>query len=192
MANNSNYSILNDPTSPLLNHDSESTSFYPNKPLTKCFSENKLALARSQRSKKIRALKWLILTNEGDKKTVFLDKRQLVQTFKLDVPSRDLRLMDSAYESSGQVLVRDSAIIICIMHVRLIILPDKVIIPLEVDRGEKKERFLADLETLIMDWSIEFASDLNTSALVEGMGPGLAFPSNPSPLTNANTIGFVN
>ena len=47
----------------------------------------------------------------------------------LDIPSRDMRLMDTNlvnYETIGQLLVRDNALVFSMEHVRLIIMADKV------------------------------------------------------------------
>ena len=91
-------------------------------------------------------MRWLILHANGTKQQLALDKRQLIQYFNLDIPTRDMRLMDStlmganigsgkesvpvhhqgAASSAGQLLVRDNALVLCMEHVRMIITADKV------------------------------------------------------------------
>jgi hypothetical protein len=50
------------------------------------------------------------------------------QGFNLDIPIRDMRLLDthlSNYETIGQILVRENAIVFSMEHVKAIILADK-------------------------------------------------------------------
>lgn len=56
-----------------------------------------------------------------------------MQFFHLDVPTRDMRLMDATHGAAGsnpaannQLLVRDNALLICMEHVRCIITADLV------------------------------------------------------------------
>jgi hypothetical protein len=53
----------------------------------------------------------------------------MLQVMGLEIPMRDLRLMDpalSSWDSFAQILVRDNALVISAEHVRLIITCDKV------------------------------------------------------------------
>lgn len=48
--------------------------------------------------------------------------------FKLDVPIRDMRLLDSSfsnYETIGQISVRDNAIVFSMEHVKAMVMADK-------------------------------------------------------------------
>ncbi len=58
-----------------------------------------------------------------------LEKRQLIQTFQLDITSRDMRILDSQfsnYDTIGQISVRDQTIVFGMEHVKLVIRADKV------------------------------------------------------------------
>ena len=63
-----------------------------------------------------------------------------------------MRLLDSHlsnYETIGQILVRENAIVFSMEHVKAIIMADKAIVPLEEDKSEVKERFVTYLEQMI-------------------------------------------
>ena len=63
-----------------------------------------------------------------------------------------MRLLDSHlsnYETIGQILVRENAIVFSMEHVKAIIMADKAIVPLEEDKSEVKERFVMYLEQMI-------------------------------------------
>jgi hypothetical protein len=52
-----------------------------------------------------------------------------MQVMGLEIPMRDLRLMDpalSSWDSFAQILVRDNALVISAEHVRVIVTCDKV------------------------------------------------------------------
>jgi len=109
---------------------------------------------RAYRAKKSRIMRWLVLHSSGEKQSLTLDKRQVIQTLGLDIPSRDMRLLDSNlinYDTIGQLLVRDNALVFSMEHVRLIITADKVIIPLEDDKNDAKDRFIMFLEHLLQE-----------------------------------------
>jgi hypothetical protein len=53
----------------------------------------------------------------------------MLQVMGLEIPMRDLRLMDpalSSWDSFAQILVRDNALVISAEHVRVIVTCDKV------------------------------------------------------------------
>eukprot|EP00798_Chlamydomonas_sp_ICE-L_P000088 gene88-3694_t len=78
--------------------------------------------------KKTRIMRWLILHSSGEKRWLTMDKRQVIKAFGLDIPSRDMRLMDTHlvnYDTIGRLLVRDNALVISMEHVRMIIMADK-------------------------------------------------------------------
>lgn len=72
---------------------------------------------------------------DSDAKRSFMqaDKRSITHQLGLNIPIRDLRLMDFNLLTSdtGSILVRDNAIMFTIEHVRLIITADKVLVPRE-------------------------------------------------------------
>lgn len=108
---------------------------------------------RSQK-KKGRRMAWLLIYNTGEVQTVHMDKRQLVQVMGLEIPMRDLRLMDpalAAWESFAQILVRDNALVVSAEYVRIIITCDKVIFPLDFEKTEQSERFMKTVETVIRE-----------------------------------------
>ena len=104
-----------------------------------------------------RVVRWLVLHANGDKQILALDKRHLIQVrsaqprairagvcavcakaagtcysilqmFKLDVPIRAMRLLDSSfsnYETIGQISVRDNAIVFSMEHVKAMVMADK-------------------------------------------------------------------
>jgi hypothetical protein len=88
---------------------------------------------------------WLMLKEDGSKQTLQLDKRQLITTAGLELPMRDMRLLDPAmqpFETVAQLLVRDNALVFSMEGARCIIMADKVMVPLEGEVSEQLERFL--------------------------------------------------
>jgi hypothetical protein len=61
------------------------------------------------------------------------DKRTLCQRKGLRLPVSDLRVLDPAFASHrrGCVLARDKCIVVCLEHVRIIVMRDCVIVPLD-------------------------------------------------------------
>lgn len=97
---------------------------------------------------------WLLIQASGEVQTVHMDKRQLIQVMGLEIPMRDLRLMDpalAAYDSFAQILVRDNALVVSAEHVRLIITCDRVICPLDFEKTEASQRFTKTLEAVIRE-----------------------------------------
>ncbi|GLI61062.1 hypothetical protein VaNZ11_003325 [Volvox africanus] len=164
---------------------------------TKSFGDLKAMHVRA-RGKKTRAMRWLVLRASGERQVFTLDKRQLIQTCRLEIPMRDMRLMDSALgnETLAQLLVRDNALVFSMEHVRLIIMHDKVVVP--IDEGglqppgppattsalaampEMKDRFLAHLEGVVMDWALLHGSSVPVT------NPPLTSPPLPQPVSNDN------
>ena len=63
-----------------------------------------------------------------------------------------MRLLDSHlshYETIGQILVRENAIVFSIEHVKAIIMADKAIVPMEEDKSEAADRFVLYLVQMI-------------------------------------------
>mmetsp|Transcript_16540 Transcript_16540/g.49302 ORF Transcript_16540/g.49302 Transcript_16540/m.49302 type:complete len:428 (-) Transcript_16540:775-2058(-) len=106
------------------------------------------------RPKKTRHVRWLVLHLDGSRDFQRLDKRTLVQNLSLGVSIRDMRLMDSHfvnYDTIGQIAVRENTIVFSIEHVKALITPDKVVLPIEEDRpSEVQERFISVLEDMLL------------------------------------------
>eukprot|EP00198_Chlamydomonas_reinhardtii_P000271 XP_001689606.1 metal ion transporter [Chlamydomonas reinhardtii] len=146
------------------------------------------------RAKKSRAMKWLVLRASGERQIFTLDKRQLNQTCKLEIPIRDMKLMDSALgtETLAQLLVRDNALVFAMEHVRIIIMHDKVVVPLDESgpppppapapsaatvaaassSQELKDRFIAHMEGVVMDWALQHGATLADIDTVTCTGAG--------------------
>eukprot|EP00878_Enallax_costatus_P023510 GHUV01025010.1.p1 GENE.GHUV01025010.1~~GHUV01025010.1.p1 ORF type:complete len:338 (+),score=13.55 GHUV01025010.1:242-1255(+) len=116
-------------------------------------SKSKGSKPKSQ--KKGRKMSWMLIHNTGETQTLNLDKRMLVQVLGLEIPMRDLRLMDpalAAYDSQfAQILVRDNALVVSAEHVRLIITCDRVIFPLDFEKTEASQRFMKSVEAIIRE-----------------------------------------
>ncbi|EFJ43506.1 hypothetical protein VOLCADRAFT_96274 [Volvox carteri f. nagariensis] len=175
---------------------------------TKSFGDLKAFLGRA-RGKKTRAMRWLVLRASGERQVFTLDKRQLIQTCRLEIPMRDMRLMDSALgtETLAQLLVRDNALVFSMEHVRLIIMHDKVVVPLD-DGGlqppappsaaperptsaatpELKDRFLNHLEGVVMDWALQHGSTIASTAAPPPLPP---LPPTAGPTTTVSNGGLA-
>eukprot|EP00877_Chromochloris_zofingiensis_P002090 jgi/Chrzof1/11882/Cz06g13130.t1 len=108
----------------------------------------------SYRQKKGRRMTWLILHQNGEQQTVQMDKRQLIQVMGLEIPMRDLRLMDpalQAWDTYAQILVRDNAMVFSVEHARLIIAADKVLVPMDFDRTQSVNQLIKALEGVIRE-----------------------------------------
>ncbi|KXZ44220.1 hypothetical protein GPECTOR_71g581 [Gonium pectorale] len=173
---------------------------------------------------RFRAIKWLVLRASGERQLFTLDKRQLIQTCRLEIPIRDMRLMDSALgtETLAQLLVRDNALVFSMEHVRLIITHDKVVVPLDdggqqpppppatpppgaerasgasgagaggnggsggpYNNNELKDRFIAHLEGVVMDWALQHGATVLPPTASNG---GVAPPSG-GPGAAGSTVG---
>lgn len=128
---------------------SHASSFPPStrfesRAFAKCGSRGQL------RQKKSRKTSWLVLTRDGERQTITVDKRQLVQAMGVEIPMRDMRLLDPALQTfetnRGQMLVRDNALVFSMEYVRLIIMADKVLMPLDFEKSAAIERFTSALE----------------------------------------------
>ncbi|GFR39805.1 hypothetical protein Agub_g295 [Astrephomene gubernaculifera] len=164
---------------------------------SKSFGDLKAVQSRS-RGKKGRAIRWLVLRASGERQLFTLDKRQLIQTCRLEIPIRDMRLMDSALgtETLAQLLVRDNALVFSMEHVRLIIMADKVVVPLDEvaplqPSSELKDRFISHLEGVVMDWALQHgAAAAEALAAIGGGGGGGNGGMLLSPSTHAPPPGF--
>eukprot|EP00887_Chlorella_sp_A99_P006328 scaffold3.g6328.t1 len=83
------------------------------------------------------------------------DKRAVIAGLGLNIPIRDMRLLDFNLLTSetGKVFVRDNAILFSIEHVRLIITADKCLIPREgYEHNPLSNRFVDVLEEAVAEW----------------------------------------
>lgn len=96
---------------------------------------------------------WVCIDSDGTRSFLFADKRAIIQDLSLNIPIRDMRLLDFNLFTSGKILLRDNAIIFTIEHVRLIITANKVIIPREgYDHSPMGTRYIDMLEDAIREW----------------------------------------
>jgi magnesium transporter len=111
------------------------------------------------RIKKSRVMRWLVLSHTGDRQLLNLEKRQLQQAFSLDLPVRDMRLLDSQlvdFKTIGQILVRNNVILVSMEHVRCIITAKEVIVPVEDnEKSEVCARFCMWLESMVQEYVAE-------------------------------------
>ncbi|KAG1675495.1 hypothetical protein FOA52_001794 [Chlamydomonas sp. UWO 241] len=142
--------------------------------------------------KKHRSMRWLVLHESGGKETLTLERRQLRLDFGLDVTSRDFRLLDSqigkgsqAYGTIGQISVRDHTIVFTMEFVKVLILADKVIIPLEDERHAYSERFNLTLEQRVRERakaSRATGGNFGTAGVLMGSHASSRFGSEPDTL----------
>lgn len=141
------------------------------------------------RIKKGRVMRWLVLNHTGERQLLNLEKRQLQQAFGLDLPVRDMRLLDSQlvdFKTIGQILVRNNVILVSMEHVRCIITAKEVIVP--VEENEKSEvcaRFCMWLESMVQEYVAEAAAEKQRLEAEEAEGQG-ELPATPS-LFNRST-----
>lgn len=77
--------------------------------------------------------------------------RSPLQKCELDLPVRELRVLDSAFTAEGSaatLLVRDTCVLVCLEHVRVIITPRAIYAPVDAPEGSLQAHFLAHLEGL--------------------------------------------
>ncbi|KAI7841968.1 hypothetical protein COHA_004495 [Chlorella ohadii] len=118
-------------------------------------SSRTLARHQSMASTRARRSAWIVIDETGKRSFMHADKRSLIVQLGLNIPIRDMRLLDFNLLSSetGKLLVRDNAIILSIEHVRLIITADKVLIPREgYEHNPLSNRFVDVLEESIHEW----------------------------------------
>ena len=74
---------------------------------------------------------WICIDTAARRSFLHADKRSLITQLGLNIPIRDMRLLDFNLLTSetGKILVRDNAILFSIEHVRLIIAADKALVP---------------------------------------------------------------
>lgn len=118
----------------------------------------------SQRTvKKGRRTKWRVIYESGDSRTIEADKRSLIQMMGLEIPMRDMRLLDASIPSAetvAQILIRENALVFGMEHVRLIITAEKVLVPADGEKPERLQhmpRIMALLERAVKDRHNEHA-----------------------------------
>lgn len=101
-----------------------------------------------------RRLTWICIDAEGNKTFIHADKRAMIAKTGLNIPIRDMRLLDfNLAQSDSTILVRENAIIASIEHARVIIMADKAIIPREgVEHNPLASQFMDSLEDAVHDW----------------------------------------
>lgn len=90
-------------------------------------------LSSSVQTPLCRRITWLQLDAHGGRRLFAHDKRALCVRKGLRLPVSDLRVLDPAYASPrrGCILARDKCIVICLEHVRVIVMRDCALVPLE-------------------------------------------------------------
>ncbi|KAL4458472.1 hypothetical protein ABPG75_013337 [Micractinium tetrahymenae] len=115
----------------------------------------RMVSARHRDATRARRSAWIVIDEHAKRSFLHADKRSLTIQLGLNIPIRDMRLLDFNLLSSetGKLLVRDNAIILSIEHVRLIITADKVLVPREgYEHNPLSNRFVDVLEESIADW----------------------------------------
>ena len=84
-----------------------------------------------------RRITWLQIDEASQRSYHSTDKRTLCARKGLHLPVSDLRVLDPAYTAQrrGCVLARDRCLVVCLEHVRLIVMRDCVLLPLERHAG---------------------------------------------------------
>ena len=84
-----------------------------------------------------RRITWLELNADLSRSQHAVDKRSLCRLKGLRLPVSDLRVLDPAYATQrrGCVLTRERCIVVCLESVRLIVLQECVLLPLERGGG---------------------------------------------------------
>lgn len=115
----------------------------------------RMVSARHRDATRARRSAWIVIDNHAKRSFLHADKRSLIIQLGINIPIRDMRLLDFNLLSSetGKMLVRDNAIILSIEHVRLIVTADKVLIPREgYEHNPLSNRFVDVLEEAIAEW----------------------------------------
>jgi hypothetical protein len=114
-------------------------------------------LSRSKRAAPARArrISWIVIDETGRRSFLHADKRAIIHKNGLHIPIRDMRLLDfNLGASDSTILVRDSALIVSLEHVRFIVTADRAIIPREgTDQNPLTSRFVDVLEEAIGEWT---------------------------------------
>lgn len=137
---------------------------------------------QKQTSRPNRKTAWIVIDSQGRRSFLHADKRSIVQKLRLNIPHRDMRLLDR-YEHS-KILLRDKSLIFAIEHVRLIITSDIAILPREgYDFNPSASRFVDILEEAVADWvrqqqqwesAANAAANINTTSNAVDQGPNSA------------------
>ena len=126
---------------------------------------------------------WIVLDETGQRSFLHTDKRAIIHTTGLNIPIRDMRLLDPSLQGSSDstILVRDNAIIASMEHVRFIVTADRAIIPREgTDNNPLVARFVDVLEDAILDWARQkndFEAQQEAEASLLAATGGLPSPS---------------
>jgi hypothetical protein len=109
----------------------------------------RLAPARTRRQP------WIVIDETGRRSFLQADKRSLIHTTGLNIPIRDMRLLDfNLGASDSTILVRDNALIVSMENIRFIVTADRAILPREsVDQNPLTARFVDVLEDAIGEWT---------------------------------------
>jgi len=114
-------------------------------------------LSRSKRVAPARArrISWIVIDETGRRSFLHADKRSIIHKTGLNIPIRDMRLLDFHLGTSDStILVRDSALLVSLEHVRFIVTADRAIIPREgTDQDLLTSRFVDVLEDAIGEWT---------------------------------------
>lgn len=98
---------------------------------------------------------FIVLDEDGRRTYVHADKRAIIHSIGLNIPIRDMRLLDfNLGASDSTILVRDNAIIVSMEHVRFIVTADRVMIPREgTEQNPLTAQFVSILEDALVDWT---------------------------------------
>ncbi|KAG7669896.1 hypothetical protein Ndes2526B_g06265 [Nannochloris sp. 'desiccata'] len=157
----------------------------------------RLAPARARRQP------WIVIDETGRRSFLHADKRAIIHTTGLNIPIRDMRLLDfNLGASDSTILVRDNALIVSMEHVRFIVTADRAIIPREgTDQNPLTARFVDILEDTIGDWTRqkknfeeqqahEYSSTMGAAAAaaVAAVGDGGASSASGEPFLGPGTV----
>lgn len=123
---------------------------------------------------------WISLDRSGMRSFIHADKRSIVQKLGLNIPQRDMRLLDSlkAPSEHGQILVRDRSIVFSFEYVRMIVTSDAAIIPREGSEiNPAAARFVDILEEAVADWARQLVRANEESVEPATSGPVPVPPS---------------
>ena len=96
-----------------------------------------------------------MIDEQGRRSFLHADKRAIIHSTGLNIPIRDMRLLDyNLGASDSTILVRDNAIIVSMEHVRCIVTSDRCIIPREgSEHNPLTARFVDVLEDSVVEWT---------------------------------------
>lgn len=138
-----------------------------------------------------RRLTWICIDDEGKRTYMQADKRALITNAKLNIPIRDMRLLDfNLVQADSTILVRDNAIIASLEHARMIITADKAYLPREgVEHNPLAARFVDVLEEAVLEWvrqRREFIWHLEEEMGMGSVPEGRKVPRSDAPATETD------